>query len=62
MVMSMSAEKQICHICNLCCSEGVRLVEGYICADCLNQISGTEVGEPKYDFYVAKLKELWQAG
>ncbi|HBI56402.1 MAG TPA: inhibitor of sigma-G Gin, partial [Firmicutes bacterium] len=42
--------------------EGVRLVAGYICADCLIQISCTDVEDPKYAFYVAKLKELWQAG
>lgn len=62
MVMSMSAENNICHICNLCCPEGVRLVAGYICAECLIQISCTDVEDPKYAFYVAKLKELWQAG
>lgn len=60
--MSMSADQQICHICNLVCPEGVRLVEGYICSECLDEISGTDVGDPKYAFYIAKLKELWKAG
>ena len=58
----LSAENKICHICDCYCPEGVRLVEGYICADCLDQISGADVGDPKYAFFVAKLKELWQAG
>lgn len=59
----MKTAKQFkCHICSQNKSQGIWLVQGYICASCLKEISKTEVGDPRYRDFVAKLRELWQTG
>lgn len=62
MVIYMGEQIELCSICNRLCSEGVQFVKGFICQECLENISVIQVGDPEYAFYVAKLKELWQAG
>lgn len=51
-----------CHICNERTGLGIWLVGGYICSSCLEEISNTEVQDPKYDYFIFKLKELWLTG
>ncbi|MTI96831.1 MAG: inhibitor of sigma-G Gin [Firmicutes bacterium] len=53
---------QKCHFCGCEHDQGVMLVKGYICASCLDEITQTEVSNPRYQFFVKKLKELWQTG
>jgi len=43
-------------------AEGIWLIGGYICAGCLEEISKTDAQDPRYAFFVQKLRELWQAG
>lgn len=52
----------LCHICRSQSSLGIWLVEGFICSKCLEEISCTDVRDPKYGYFVAKLRELWQTG
>jgi len=59
----MEAAKQAearCHICNKVNEQGIWLVNGYICGGCLSEISATEVEDPRYNFFVRKLRDLWQ--
>ena len=58
----MDPEMTQCCICGFVGPDSVRLAAGCICPKCLELISATEVDDPKYGFFVAKLKELWQAG
>lgn len=51
-----------CNICNRHNAEGIWLIGGFICSDCLDEISKTDVHDPRYTFFVRKLKELWRAG
>lgn len=60
--MNMDTANPRCHICQESSSEGVGVAAGFICSNCLRLICGTQVGDTLYSYYVAKLKELWQAG
>ncbi|HPZ91289.1 MAG: inhibitor of sigma-G Gin [Firmicutes bacterium] len=64
MVIAVKETRELhkCHICTQLNAEGIWLVRGYICAGCLSAISATDVKDPRYAFYVRKLKELWQTG
>ncbi|MGI6362739.1 MAG: sigma factor G inhibitor Gin [Bacillota bacterium] len=62
LVSSMDTPSRKCHICQGDALDGVRLAAGYICPDCLRLIGGTQVGDTMYAYFVARLKELWQAG
>jgi hypothetical protein len=57
-----SAEERKCHICNQQNAQGIWLIGGYICATCLDEISATDAQDPRYNFFIGKLKELWLAG
>lgn len=60
--MDASNKEERCCICNHYNSQGIWLVDGYICASCLAEISSTDVHDPKYDYFVSRLKELWRTG
>lgn len=60
--MGHAVSPRRCHICEGTDVQGVTLVHGFICAQCLENISATEVSDSRYAFYVDKLKQLWQVG
>jgi hypothetical protein len=60
--MQEENKENSCHICNQQSAKGIWLIGGYICADCLEEISHTDARDSRYTFFIGKLKELWRAG
>lgn len=61
-LVQKNQELNKCHICTQQNPQGIWLIGGYICADCLEEISVTDAQDPRYTFFIGKLKELWLAG
>ncbi|MFD2671567.1 sigma factor G inhibitor Gin [Marinicrinis sediminis] len=56
----MKAEhRETCIICEQSKAEGINIYASFICADCEEEIVGTDVQDVKYPFFIRQLKNIW---
>lgn len=55
----MPAEQRFCSICGLPKTEGITILNSFICEECEGKIVAAEVGGKQYGEYLQKLKEVW---
>ena len=56
--MDSRAERH-CIVCNQAKTDGIVIVDHFICANCEQEIVQTDVKDAKYSFYIHQLKRLW---
>lgn len=49
-----------CMVCGVRREIGVRILGLFLCAGCESEIVHTPPDHPRYDFYVSKVRRLWQ--
>lgn len=54
------AVKQVksCIVCEENKTEGIHLYTSFICSECEEEMVGTETNEPKYQYFIDKLKRV----
>ncbi|MDQ0273126.1 sigma factor G inhibitor Gin [Cytobacillus purgationiresistens] len=58
---SLLAKKTIeksCIICEETKTQGIHLYTSFICTDCEKDLIATETNDPKYKYYLNKLKKI----
>ncbi|WP_338779238.1 sigma factor G inhibitor Gin [Metabacillus sp. FJAT-52054] len=56
--LSGISKEETCIICDTCKPDGIHLYTSFICTDCEREMVSTDAAEPKYDFFVKKLKSV----
>ena len=51
---------ETCMICGQQQTEGLHIVEEFICADCEREMVHTDVWDAKYPFFIHQMKQVWQ--
>ena len=49
-----------CMICGRIQTDGLHIVEEFICLDCERELIHTEVSDAKYPFFISRMKQVWQ--
>ncbi|MDZ5474353.1 sigma factor G inhibitor Gin [Bacillus sp. 31A1R] len=58
---SLITEKQIGEVCVICEQskwKGLHLYTSFICTDCERDLVSTDTGDPKYKYFINKLKKI----
>ena len=53
-------EPETCMICGREQTEGLHIVEEFICVDCERELVNTDVQDAKYPFFINRMKQVWQ--
>lgn len=62
---SLLAKKQTgetCVICEQTKTAGIHLYTSFICTDCESTMTKTDTSDPKYKFYIQKLRKVTKPG
>lgn len=54
------ARIESCMICGRRQSEGLYIIEEFICRDCESEMVHTDVMDAKYPFFIHRMKQIWQ--
>jgi hypothetical protein len=49
---------ETCIICDLKKSTGIHLYTSFICIDCEKEMTNTQTSDPKYQYYLEKLRRV----
>lgn len=49
-----------CMICGRQQTEGLHIIEEFICRDCESEMVHTDVMDAKYPFFIHRMKQIWQ--
>jgi hypothetical protein len=49
---------ETCIICDLKKSMGIHLYTSFICIDCEKEMTNTQTSDPKYQYYLEKLRRV----
>jgi hypothetical protein len=52
-------EREVCIVCEKERRDVLRILDQPICTVCEQDIVGVDVSDLAYDFYIARLKEIW---
>jgi hypothetical protein len=58
----MEQRGENCIICEEQKVRGIHLYTGFICVDCEKDMIDTETSDPKYKYYLQKLKKITTSG
>ncbi|MDR6227139.1 sigma factor G inhibitor Gin [Desmospora profundinema] len=57
--MAESIDRISCVVCQEEQTEGITILEAFICKDCERDIVKTEVEDMRYPHYVVQMRQLW---
>lgn len=58
--LAESIDRISCLVCQKEQAEGIKILEGFICADCEQDIVNTKVEDKRYPHYVVRMRNIWK--
>lgn len=55
----MEQEERSCIICKQKKREGIKIYTQWICIACEHEIVQTDAKDPKYPFFIDRMKQIW---